>query len=55
MLARLICVDLHVEQVTVSVEKPSALPFVAGAGVEITRTRDWLKELDKESESIMSS
>lgn len=29
--------NFQVELVTVAVEKPSALPFVDGAGVEITR------------------
>ena len=29
-------------QVTVGIEKPSALTFVEGAGVEVTRDRTWL-------------
>ena len=30
-------------QVTVSIEKPSAMTFVEGAGVEITRDRSFLQ------------
>jgi len=36
--------DFHVELVTVAVEKPSALPFVDGAGVEITRNPNNFQE-----------
>ena len=38
--------DFHVELVTVAVEKPSALPFVDGAGVEITRDQDFFRKTD---------
>lgn len=36
----------HVARVTVAVEKPSALPFVEGAGVEITRDQDFFRKSD---------
>ncbi len=45
-IARIICMDFHVELVTVAVEKPSALPFVDGAGVEITRDQDFFRKTD---------
>ena len=32
--------EFPIHQITVSIEKPSALTFVAGAGVEITRGRE---------------
>lgn len=38
--------DFKVRQVTVSVEKPSALPMVDGAGVEIKRDREFFEEKD---------
>ncbi|KAJ3049583.1 trifunctional dihydropteroate synthetase, partial [Rhizophlyctis rosea] len=38
-VARLMIVTCHVPKVTVRVEKPSALVFAQGAGVEITRDR----------------
>ncbi|MCJ1312656.1 trifunctional dihydropteroate synthetase [Agyrium rufum] len=42
MIARMICLDAKrtFTSVTVTVEKPSALNFADGAGVEITRTPD---------------
>lgn len=38
-VARVACIFCEIEKVTVSVEKPSALTFAKGAGVEITRHR----------------
>lgn len=36
--------DSGIEIVTVSVEKPDALPFVDGAGVEIMRDRNFFRD-----------
>lgn len=38
--------EFHVELVTVAVEKPNALPFVDGAGVEITRDASFFRNTD---------
>ncbi|RPB26036.1 Dihydropteroate synthase [Terfezia boudieri ATCC MYA-4762] len=38
-VARVACTKCEIEKVTVSIEKPSALTFAKGAGVEITRHR----------------
>lgn len=38
-----------VPQVTIYVEKPSALTFVQGAGVEIIRDRKWIRSLRADS------
>lgn len=38
-IARIATVDFDNERVTVHAEKPSALAFVQGSGVEITRSR----------------
>jgi len=38
-VARVACTKCDIEKVTVSVEKPSALAFAKGAGVEVTRHR----------------
>ena len=38
-VARVACTKCEIEKVTVSVEKPSALNFAKGAGVEVTRHR----------------
>jgi len=38
-VARVACTKCDIEKVTVSVEKPSALTFAKGAGVEVTRHR----------------
>ncbi|KAI9873209.1 MAG: trifunctional dihydropteroate synthetase [Pleopsidium flavum] len=45
-IARVICMDFGVGSVTVSLEKPSALPSVDGAGVEITRDREFFQMSD---------
>ncbi len=45
-IARILCMDFKVGLVTVSVEKPSALPSVDGAGVEITRDREFFQRID---------
>ncbi|KAL6718990.1 trifunctional dihydropteroate synthetase [Lecanora helva] len=37
-------IDENMPRIRVKVEKPSALTFVEGAGVEITRDREWLEE-----------
>ncbi|CAD6574683.1 MAG: trifunctional dihydropteroate synthetase [Alectoria sarmentosa] len=42
LIARTCLEDFPIPQVTVSIEKPSALTFVEGAGVEITRDRSFL-------------
>ena len=41
-LARYCLESFPFPQITVGIEKPSALTFVEGAGVEITRDRPWL-------------
>ena len=38
-IARIVTVEFGNDQVTVLVEKPSALAFVEGSGLEITRSR----------------
>ena len=43
-------VDSHIPRVSVKVEKPSALTFVEGAGVEITRDRNWLSAVSSTSD-----
>ena len=42
LIARTCLEDFPIPQITVLVEKPSALTFVEGAGVEITRDRSFL-------------
>ena len=37
---KIMCENYYLKRATVSVEKPSALAFVDGAGVEVTRTYD---------------
>ena len=41
-IARIATVEFDNDNVTVTVEKPSALAFVEGAGVEITRSKAFL-------------
>lgn len=41
-----------VPQVTVRIEKPSALTFVHGAGVEIIRDRRWMRNMMIESSAV---
>ena len=38
-MARIVTVEYGNERVTVSVEKPSAMAFVEGSGVEVTRSQ----------------
>lgn len=38
-MARIVTVEFGNERVTVSVEKPSAMAFVEGSGVEVTRSQ----------------
>lgn len=38
-VARIVTVEFGNERVTVSVEKPSAMAFVEGSGVEVTRSQ----------------
>ncbi|KAK2765623.1 hypothetical protein FQN54_008477 [Arachnomyces sp. PD_36] len=40
-IAEIVTMDFGIEEVTVTVEKPSALAFVERAGVEITRSREF--------------
>jgi dihydroneopterin aldolase len=40
-IARLVTVDFGNELVTVRAEKPNALAFAEGTGVEITRSREF--------------
>lgn len=42
LIARTCLEDFPIPQITVSVEKPSAVTFAEGAGVEITRDRNFL-------------
>ena len=44
LLAKTVLQDFPMPKVTVKVEKPSALTFVDGAGVEITRTQKLLPQ-----------
>lgn len=44
LIARTCLEGFPIPQITVYVEKPSALTPVEGAGVEITRDRRWLLE-----------
>lgn len=45
-IARIATVEFGNDQVTVRVEKPNALAFVDGAGVEITRSKAFFAEQD---------
>jgi dihydroneopterin aldolase len=38
-VARVLCVESGVGKITVAVEKPSALTFAKGSGVQITREK----------------
>ncbi|KAJ1652256.1 trifunctional dihydropteroate synthetase [Dispira simplex] len=51
-VARVSILKCCVENITVQVEKPSALSFAEGAGVEITRTRQSLAEVDSLTQSL---
>lgn len=42
LVARICLESFPMPQVTVSIDKPNALTFVDGAGVEIMRDRRWL-------------
>ncbi|KAL7752988.1 trifunctional dihydropteroate synthetase [Sorochytrium milnesiophthora] len=44
-VARLCIERCNVSKVTVRIEKPSALVFAKTAGVEVTRDREWLRQL----------
>lgn len=46
-IARIVTVDFGNERVTVHVEKPSALAFVQGSGVEITRSRAFFQNAER--------
>lgn len=39
--------DFDIDEVTVTVEKPSAIAFVERAGVEITRTKSFFENRKK--------
>lgn len=41
--------DFGIDQVTVTVEKPSAIAFVERAGVEVTRTRSFFESRKREA------
>jgi dihydroneopterin aldolase len=43
LIARIVVVEFGHEKVTVLVQKPSALAFVEGSGLEITRSRDFFQ------------
>ncbi|KAG5456820.1 MAG: hypothetical protein BJ554DRAFT_3329, partial [Olpidium bornovanus] len=45
-VARIAVEECNVEEITVRVEKPSALAFAEAAGVEITRTRRFFEDMD---------
>ena len=45
-VARVACTRCEIEKVTVSAEKPSALTFAKGAGVEVTRHRAFFNLVD---------
>ncbi|KAK0513248.1 hypothetical protein JMJ35_004234 [Cladonia borealis] len=44
LIARTCLAAIPLPEITVTLEKPSALTFVEGAGVEITRRRDFLQQ-----------
>jgi dihydroneopterin aldolase/2-amino-4-hydroxy-6-hydroxymethyldihydropteridine diphosphokinase/dihydropteroate synthase/2-amino-4-hydroxy-6-hydroxymethyldihydropteridine diphosphokinase/dihydropteroate synthase len=46
LIAKTALEEFPIPQIGVHVEKPSALMFVEGAGVEITRDRQWLESLN---------
>ncbi|KAL4896900.1 hypothetical protein BDV59DRAFT_190815 [Aspergillus ambiguus] len=52
-IARIVTVDFANERVTVKVEKPSALAFVEGSGVEITRDHPLLTSISPAAYSSM--
>lgn len=49
LIAKTALEGFPIPEITVSVEKPSALIFVDGAGVQIVRDRRWVQNLRAES------
>ena len=49
LIAKTALEGFPIPQITVSVEKPSALTFVDGSGVQIVRDRKWIRSLRAES------
>lgn len=49
LIAKTALEGFPIPEITVSVEKPSALTFVDGAGVQIVRDRRWVQNLRAES------
>ncbi|MCJ1464617.1 trifunctional dihydropteroate synthetase [Pseudocyphellaria aurata] len=49
LIAKTALEGFPIPQITVSVEKPSALTFVDGAGVQIVRDKQWIQTLRGES------
>ena len=52
LIAKTALEGFPVPRITVYVEKPSALTFVQGAGVEIVRDREWIRSLQAESNQV---
>lgn len=49
LIAKTALEGFPIPQITVAIEKPSALTFVDGAGVQIVRDRRWVQSLRAES------
>lgn len=49
LIAKTALEGFPIPEITVSVDKPSALTFVDGAGVQIVRDRRWVQNLRAES------
>ena len=43
-IARIVTMEFDIDEVTVSVEKPSALATVEGAGVKLTRSKSFFEQ-----------
>lgn len=52
LIAKTALESFPVPQITVRIEKPSAVTFAQGAGVEITRDRRWMRDMRTESSAL---
>ncbi|MCJ1349533.1 trifunctional dihydropteroate synthetase [Peltigera leucophlebia] len=52
LIAKTALESFPVPQITVRIEKPSAITFAQGAGVEITRDRRWMRNMRIESSAV---
>lgn len=52
LIAKTALESFPVPQITIRIEKPSAMTFAEAAGVEITRDRRWMRNMRIESSAI---